>query len=68
MAIFGEIQTSNDRQKYSAGPITLSHDGILTKGFSCKWWDAVDADRGIARVNHATRAPAIGINFADHFI
>ena len=45
-----ETQTSEGRQKYSAMPITLSHDGILTKGFSCKWWDAVDANRGVVRV------------------
>ena len=45
-----KTQTSEGRQKYSAMPITLSHDGILTKGFSCKWWDAVDANRGVVRV------------------
>jgi hypothetical protein len=33
MAIFGEIQTNNGRQKYSARPITLAHDEILTNGF-----------------------------------
>jgi hypothetical protein len=27
-----KIQTSNGRQKYSARPITLSYDGILTNG------------------------------------
>jgi hypothetical protein len=32
MAIFGEIQTNNDRQKYFTRPITLSHDGILKNG------------------------------------
>jgi hypothetical protein len=33
MAIFGKIQTSIDRQKYFAAPITLTHDEILTNGF-----------------------------------
>jgi hypothetical protein len=33
MAIFGKIQTSNGRQKYTARPITLAHDEILTNGF-----------------------------------
>jgi hypothetical protein len=28
-----KIQTNNDRQKYSATPITLAHDDILTNGF-----------------------------------
>jgi hypothetical protein len=28
-----KIQTSNGRQKYSARPITLAHDDILTNGF-----------------------------------
>jgi hypothetical protein len=32
MAIFGEIQTIKGLQKYSAVPITLFHDGILTNG------------------------------------
>jgi hypothetical protein len=32
MAIFVEIQTSIGRQKYSAKPITLAHDEILTNG------------------------------------
>ena len=45
-------------EKYSARPITLSHDQILTtKRFvASEAWDAGDADRGIARVNRATRA------------
>ena len=34
MAIFGQIQTTNGRQKYSARPITLTHGGILTIGLS----------------------------------
>ena len=29
----------------------------------CKWWGAVDADRGVARVNRATHARAIGEYF-----
>jgi hypothetical protein len=33
MAVFGEIQTIKGRQKYSARPITLSDDEILTNGF-----------------------------------
>jgi len=28
-----KIQTNNDQQKYSAKPITLAHDEILTNGF-----------------------------------
>ena len=28
-----KIQTNNDRQKYSATPITSAHDDILTNGF-----------------------------------
>jgi hypothetical protein len=27
------ILTNNDRQNYSASPITLAHDDILTNGF-----------------------------------
>ena len=35
----------------------MAHDEILTKRiFVRKTWDAADADRGIARVNRATRA------------
>jgi hypothetical protein len=56
-----KIQYWKGRQKYSASPITLSHDGILTNGFFFyKAWDTGDADRGIRRVNRATRARAIG--------
>ena len=33
MAIFEKRLTSNGRQKYSARPITLAHDEILTNGF-----------------------------------
>jgi hypothetical protein len=33
MAVFGEIQYWEGRQKYSAKPITLAHDDILTNGF-----------------------------------
>jgi hypothetical protein len=51
-------------EKYSARPITLSHDGILTiEFFVCKWWDAVGVDRGVARVSRATHARAIGEYF-----
>jgi hypothetical protein len=56
MAIFGKALWI-ESGKYSARPITLSHDGILMNGFfATKAWDAGDADRGIARVNIATRA------------
>ena len=30
--LYGRIQTNNGRQKYSAKPITLAHDEILTNG------------------------------------
>jgi hypothetical protein len=33
MAIFVEIQSSIGRQNYSAKPITVAHDEILTNGF-----------------------------------
>jgi hypothetical protein len=33
MAIFGEIQYWEGRQKYSAKPITLAHDENLTNEF-----------------------------------
>jgi hypothetical protein len=47
--------------KYFPAPITLAHDEIFDKRiFASKAWDAVDADRGIARVNRATRARAFG--------
>jgi len=36
--------------------------------FALKAWDAGDADRGIARVNRATRARAIGTYFCVHFL
>jgi hypothetical protein len=35
--------------------------------FASKAWDAGDVDRGIARVNHATRARAIGTCLRTHF-
>jgi hypothetical protein len=39
----------------------LAHDEIFDKRiFASKTWDAVDAERGIARVNRATRTRAIG--------
>ena len=31
--LYGRIKTNNGRQKYSAKPITLAHDEILTNGF-----------------------------------
>jgi hypothetical protein len=33
MAIWAKIPTNNGRQKYSAKPITLAHDEILTNKF-----------------------------------
>jgi hypothetical protein len=45
-----------DLEKYSARPITLAHNEILTNEIlESKAWDAGDADCGIARVNRATR-------------
>ena len=49
--------------------ITLAHDDILTNVFfASKAWDAGDADYGVARVNRATRARAIGTYLRSQFI
>jgi hypothetical protein len=45
MAIFGEIQYWECRQKYSAKPITLAHDEILTNGvlrFNCETLEKIN--------------------------
>jgi hypothetical protein len=64
-----KIQTNKGRQKFSARPITLAHDEILTnRFFASKAWDAGAADCGIARVNRATRARAIGTYLRYQFI
>ena len=69
MAIFGGEYYELNMEKYSARPITLSHDGILTNVFCvCKWWEAVDADRGVARVNRATHARAVAHTLLFNFL
>jgi hypothetical protein len=63
-----KIQTNKGRQKYSAITITLVNDEIFDKRvFAGKTWNAADADRGIARVNCATRGRAIGTYLRTHF-
>jgi hypothetical protein len=68
MAIFGKVQTSNGRQKYSARPTTLSGDEILTNEFlrlNCGTLEVrivvsrVDLYRGFYLITFSTRVERI---------
>jgi hypothetical protein len=56
MAILVEIQTSNGRQNYSARPITLSHDGILTNGLLRLKRGTLEMQIAVSREQIAQRA------------
>jgi hypothetical protein len=56
MAIFGKIQTSNDRQKTFATPITLALDEIFTKGFLSLKRGTLEMRNAVSREQIAQRA------------
>jgi hypothetical protein len=59
MTIFGKIQTSNGRQKYSAKPINLAHDKILTNGFLRVNRETLQMQIVVSREQIARRARAL---------
>jgi hypothetical protein len=59
LAIFGEIQTSKGRQKYSARPTTLAHDEILTNGFLRLKRGTLEMRIAVSRESSAQRARAL---------
>jgi hypothetical protein len=68
MAILAKIQYFFCRQKYSANPITLAHDEILTNGFLRVKRETLEMRIAVSREQIAQRAReplahTYGVNF-----